>query len=373
MPAPKTTIWDLEPHTKAKHEILKRYMQAWMPIMGMSKFPQIVYIDGFAGPGRYSQGEDGSPIIALKAALEQKSRITSMVSFLFVEERRERAATLQAILDELEIPSHFRTKVFAGETFEQAIGGLLSRLWVEGNRLPPTFAFIDPFGWEGVPFSTVSRILSYPSCEVFVTFMYEEVNRFLSRSGQGQNFDSFFGTDTWKNIVSISNPKSNPKERNRQLHDLYLGQLHNSAKAKYVRSFEMRNDKDVTDYYLFYATNSLIGLKKMKEAMWKIDSSGDFKFSDATDPRQSVFFVDEPQFGNLQAQIFERFAGKETTIGEIEEFVIAETAFRETHYKKILKEMETAQPPGFVFLDPPPNRRRGTYPTPSQRLRFSQR
>ena len=311
----------------------------------------------------------GSPIIAITAALEHQTRIAAKISFLFVEKDGECASTLQAILDEITTPSNFTVRVYAKETFEQAIGGLLNTLRQNSRTLPPTFAFVDPFGWGGVPFSTVSRILSYPSCEVFVTFMYEEVNRFLSRSGQGQNFDSFFGTDTWQNIVSISNPK----ERNRQLHDLYLGQLHNSAKAKYVRSFEMRNDNDVTDYYLFYATNSLMGLKKMKEAMWKVDSSGDFQFSDATDPRQSVFFVDEPQFGNLQAQIFERFAGKETTIGEIEEFVVAETAFRETHYRKILKEMEYAQPPGFVLLDPPPNRRRGTYPTPSQRLRFSQR
>ena len=361
MPAPKTTIWDLEPHTKAKHEILKRYMQAWMPIMGMSKFPQIVYIDGFAGPGRYSQGEPGSPIIAITAALEHQTRIAARVSFLFVEKDGERASTLRTILDDMTIPSNFTVRVYAEETFQQAIGALLNRLPQENRILPPTFAFIDPFGWGGVPFSTVSRILSYPSCEVFVTFMYDEVSRFLTRSGQEENFDSFFGTASWRNIG---------KDRNRQLHDLYLGQLHDSAKAKYVRSFEMRNDKDVTDYYLFYATNSLVGLKKMKEAMWKVNSSGDFRFSDATDPLQSVFFIDEPEFEKLKHQILERFRGQETTVGEIEEFVVAETAFRETHYKKILNEIEYAQPPGFEIVNPAPNRKRGTYANPALRLRF---
>lgn len=29
MPAPKTTLWPLEPHTRAKHEILRRYLEAW--------------------------------------------------------------------------------------------------------------------------------------------------------------------------------------------------------------------------------------------------------------------------------------------------------------------------------------------------------
>ena len=369
MAAPKTTIWDLEPHTKAKHEILKRYMQAWMPIMGMSKFPQIVYIDGFAGPGRYSQGEEGSPIIALNAALEQQTRIAARVSFLFVEKDGERASTLQAILDEIAIPSNFTVRVYATDTFENAIGGLLSRLWVEGRKLPPTFAFIDPFGWSGVPFSTVNRILSFSSCEVLVTFMYEEINRFIGHPDQESNFNLFFGTDKWKDIISISDSR----ERNRQLHGLYLDQLRHAANARYVRSFEMRNDNDVTDYYLFYATNSLMGLKKMKEAMWKVDSSGDFRFSDATNPLQAVFFIDEPEFETLENQMLVRFRGEETTVGEIEEFVVAETAFRETHYKKILKEMESAEPPVFVLVNPPLNRRRGTFPDSSQKLRFSQR
>ena len=161
------------------------------------------------------------------------------------------------------------------------------------------------------------------------------------------------------------------KERNSQLHDLYMNQLRNSTHAKYVRSFEMRNNKDAIDYYLFYATNNLTGLKKMKEAMWKIDSSGEYGFSDATDPCQRVFFIDQPQLENLRDCIIERFQGKEATIRKIEEFVVAETAFRETHYKKILKAIEAAQPPGLVVIDPPPNRRKGTYPDLSQKLRFA--
>ena len=38
----------------------------------------------------------------------------------------------------------------------------------------------------------------------------------------------------------------------------------------------MRNAAGITDYYLFYAANSPLGLKKMKEAMWKVDVSGEF-------------------------------------------------------------------------------------------------
>src|SRR5688572_18089678 len=101
MAAPKTTTWRLEPHTRAKHEILRRYLQAWTPILSKSGSPRILYIDGFAGPGRYAGGEDGSPVIALQAALRHRERIHSEICFLFIEEDRERAAMLEQIVAEI--------------------------------------------------------------------------------------------------------------------------------------------------------------------------------------------------------------------------------------------------------------------------------
>lgn len=59
------TTWDIEPHTEAKHEILRYYLGAWFPILGRRQH-RLLYVDGFAGPGEYKGGKDGSPIIALK-------------------------------------------------------------------------------------------------------------------------------------------------------------------------------------------------------------------------------------------------------------------------------------------------------------------
>jgi len=69
---PEDTIWPIEPHTSAKHQILRKYLDAWLPILGRHN-SRIVYIDGFAGPGEYSGGEPGSPIIALEAAYAPRS------------------------------------------------------------------------------------------------------------------------------------------------------------------------------------------------------------------------------------------------------------------------------------------------------------
>ena len=365
MAAPKKTVWDIEPHTRAKHEILRRYLQAWLPILAQGGFRKVMYIDGFAGPGRYSRGEDGSPVIALGVALDQPALERAHVRFLFVERDRRRAGVLREIVDDIEVPGNFQVEVLGGQSFQAAMEEILDSCSNEG--MPPTFAFIDPFGWSGVPFSIVQEIMGHSSCEVLVTFMYEEINRFLSHPDQEPNFDVFFGTPRWREGLQLPDPS----RRNRFLHGLYLEQLRESASAKYVRSFEMRNERDVVDYYLFYATNSILGLKRMKEAMWRVDEAGEFRFSDATNPAQLVLFEKTPQFEVLKGQLLARFGGGVASVKEIEEFVLAETAFRETHYKRqVLKPLELANPPAITAVEPPAGRRRGTYAQSTLRLRF---
>jgi len=83
------TVWDLEPHTAKKHEILRRYFEAWLPIM-VKWNSRVLFIDGFAGPGEYSKGEDGSPVIVLKAARDHTHKFESELVCLFVEADRPR-------------------------------------------------------------------------------------------------------------------------------------------------------------------------------------------------------------------------------------------------------------------------------------------
>jgi hypothetical protein len=106
----------------------------------------------------------------------------------------------------------------------------------------------------------------------------------------------------------------------------------------------------------------------MKEAMWRLDESGTYTFSDATDPNQSVLFTAEPDRRFLTRLILDKFAGVETTPNEIQRFVVRQTPFRETHYKKVLQAMEEAGK--IVPVNPPAKRRRGTYADMNMRLRF---
>ena len=213
-------IWELKPHSQAKHEILKRYLGAWFGILG-GKFPQLIYIDGFAGPGLYKKGEPGSPIIALKIAQTVKdNQRLQKVKFLFVEKSRPRVDQLREEIKLLSLSTDFEIRVEEGK-FEVVITDFLSHPSERTPKTTPAFVFIDPFGFEGVPFEIVSKILSYPNSEVFINLALESVNRFVGHPSQAitQNMVDLFGTPE---VLKLDNCSNN---RVGELRSLYQKQL----------------------------------------------------------------------------------------------------------------------------------------------------
>ena len=359
------TIWKIDPHTQAKHIILKKYLDAWLPIM-TSWNGRVLYIDGFAGPGKYDRGEDGSPIIALKSAVHHRAQVKAEVVFWFVEADQERYQHLDVIIKGEALPQNFKTQTIHGK-FDETVTGLLDYLDEQQKRIAPAFVFVDPFGFSHTPFRLIQRIMSNPRCEVLVTFMYEAINRFLDHPDLPERYDELFGTDQWRLVI----PEKNPELRRQRIHDIYKGQLEGPAHIKYVRSFQMMDSGNRTEYFLFFGTNNLTGLKKMKEAMWKADRAGRFQFSDATDnPNQILLFEAEPNYSLLKQSIVQEFGGKEVAVEEIERFVLTSTPFRETHFKRqILKPMEETKPPRLKVISAKLGRKKGNFPE-STRIKF---
>jgi three-Cys-motif partner protein len=347
-------VWPIEPHTAAKHAILRRYLQAWIPILSRGN-ARVVYIDGFAGPGEYEGGEQGSPILALTEAAAAARQRPLAMTFLFVEENAERAANLEVAVSRLKVPPTFHVELRRGRC-DVEINALLDRLRANNQSLAPTFALLDPFGWVGTPMSLVQRLMSNRSCEVLITFMLEEMNRFLEHEDQPGNFDELFGTPDWRLAPSAGNPG-----RIDFLRALYQRQLETTAQIRYVRWFEMRNHKGAIDYFLFFGTNNQLGLRKMKEAMWRVDAIGGCRFSDATDPDQLTLLA-ELNVQDIARRLSARFHGQTVTVEAVEIFIVEDTPYCDFHYKRALKGMEQADPPALRVVDAKAGRRKGQFP-----------
>src|SRR4051794_11181200 len=90
------TTWKAEPHTLAKIDMLKAYLHAYFPILGRAKRGKpFLYVDGFAGPGEYTNSPTGSPVatlVAAKAAMAQLGPAWSAgaITCVFIEPDKAR-------------------------------------------------------------------------------------------------------------------------------------------------------------------------------------------------------------------------------------------------------------------------------------------
>ena len=332
MAVPKDTLWGLEPHPKAKHAILRRYLQAWFPILDFSS-RRIIYVDGFCGPGKYLGGEPGSPLIAIEAATRHTKTLQGALEFWFIDERQDRIDHLRSELERLEIPQNFSVKSVCGR-FDQELQEIFGEIDGSRSQPPPIFSFLDPFGFSGIPFSVVNQLLRRPRVEALITFMVDAINRFLEHPQEAvvHHIVEAFGTQRAIRIAQ------SPGNRIQALRLLYQEQL--ETVARFVRYFEMRDRNDQIQYFLFFATNHELGHTKMKEAMWAVDPQGDFRFSDATDPNQLVLF-EADSTSVLIENLRMEFRGKGwRSCAEIRKFVENQTAFLKKHLNTALKNEE---------------------------------
>ncbi|MCP4383419.1 MAG: three-Cys-motif partner protein TcmP [Hyphomicrobiales bacterium] len=367
-------IWTIEQHTQAKHELLRRYLGAWFPILTASGFNRrVVFLDGFAGPGIYANGEPGSPLIAIEtlvdhAHFEQLSR-TEFV-FIFVEADGERFASLEHELNGYWArrdggkPANVRIELFNDE-FAAVAAQLVAATHGQSKQLAPTLAFIDPFGWSGVPLDLIRDLLASDKCEVLFNFMYDSVNRFVAdkRPGVARHFAELFGTsENEHKAASVLNGE----DRKAFLRDLYMRQLQDVGGFTFVRSFDMMDlDRGRTAYFLMFGTRHHKGLQVMKDAMWSLDPIAGAQFSGHAGDQQ-MLFSEELDVSPLRRAILDRFTGESAAVEMIERFVIEETDYKATHYKKqVLKVLEEEG----LLLCESERKRRGTYPKGTS-LRF---
>lgn len=330
---PEKTIWEIEHHTAAKHKILRKYLDAWFPILGTHN-KRLVYLDGFSGPGRYAGGEPGSPVVALESALTLRAKLNAELVFLFIEERSDRADYLDTEIAKLKCPRHFRITVERG-SFADKTGAILGELDRAGSRLAPTFALIDPFGFSGIPYTLIKRLLSKDKCEVLITFMVSWINRFLESPNEKikAHIIETFGTEEAIRVAA------GVGDRVTALKNLYQKQLNKAA--RFVRYFELRNSDDRVVYYLFFATNNKLGHLKMKEAMWKVDPLGEFSFSDSTDPNQKILFPDA-SMGPLAEQLSSKFLSSgQIAVKLVEDYVQDDTGYLRSHMGEALSQLES--------------------------------
>jgi three-Cys-motif partner protein len=249
--------------TKAKHFILRRYLQAL--VFKVLRYFDVAYVDGFSGPWETKTEDfsDSSFRIAVDVLRDAQQVIFSQTGhrrkircFLSENNRDAYAKLATAVVPFHNPTSGFEIKTFCGN-FEDAIPEIERFI---GNSFP--LVFIDPTGWTGYPLEKIKSLFDRPKCEVLVNFMYDFVNRAAGMADARtlESLDPILGGPAWETRLDAG------LSRGRAVEKLFRETLRSVGKFGYVVSTKIdRPTADRPLFFIVYGTKSRNGLKEFRE------------------------------------------------------------------------------------------------------------
>lgn len=190
-----------------KHELLRRYIP---PFGGMtstqSQSRRVVYVDGYAGEGRYEDGDPASAEIALRVATHHRS-IGLDLSCFFVEQQAKSFARLQEVVRSYEARGVY-ARAHHGE-----VNDVLDDVVQQATGVP-LFLFLDPCGLC-LPMERLVDVLARrrpdrrPATELLMNFSMMAVRRLgghvTSPKGNEKSlerFDDVCGGRWWRDYFT---------------------------------------------------------------------------------------------------------------------------------------------------------------------------
>ena len=258
----------MKEHTRVKHKILESYLTRWAAILGRrsqgGKARTLHYVDTHAGRAIYNDGEQGSPIIAMKIGEELHEHLNgSMVLDCHnIEQNTDYFTQLEEEVRKAKVqcPS-VQVKNYHGD-FRQHIGEVFASI-PAGEAC---FIFLDPFGYKDVELSTLFRFLEQRRYhEIFITFMSQFISRFMSDETKHSTLDTVLDTKTWREYIGRT-------ESEAKVVDLYAHRIQEVGKRRLGRevfAYPIKIVSGQSPYYLIHVSQAPKARIVMEEAVLK--------------------------------------------------------------------------------------------------------
>jgi three-Cys-motif partner protein len=191
-----------------KHTLLEKYVPQFAGMTGSrAEARRVVFLDGYAGRGRYQDGSLGSAERILKVAQQQRSKGTVSWSCWFIERDGSDAEQLAMVVDEY-ARQGLHAKAHHGVVLE-----VLDKVVREAVGYP-LFVFLDPCGL-GIPYQRLIGLLrnerrhTWPPTEILLNFSLEAVRRIgghaaseLGSEASRRRLDDVLGGSWWQPLAA---------------------------------------------------------------------------------------------------------------------------------------------------------------------------
>jgi three-Cys-motif partner protein len=333
-----------------KARIVSKYFSAWASVIlaTQKRYPnylqQMAYIDLFAGPGRYDDQSKSTPLMVLDAILANPDSTSRMIT-MFNDKDAANVESLKTAINQL---TGIERLKYAPQFYNMEVGDEIAALFRSSN-LPPTFFFVDPWGYKGLSLNLVSSIIKDWGCDCIFFFNYNRISMVINNDAVKSHMASLFGgyLDAVRRECDTA---ANPGEREAIIvHELCKILKQNGS--RFVLPFRFKNNEGTrTSHHLIFLSKNFRGYEIMKEIMHKESTdkqnevaSFEYNPRDVCGNRQySLFAWLSRPLDDLQDMLLQAYAGRTIDFTELYENHSVDTPYIKKHYKDVLRALYEA-------------------------------
>lgn len=344
-----------------KARIVEKYFWAWAKVIiptvkksasRLGSVPKIAYIDLFAGPGRYQDGSESTPIKILETAISDPDLREMLVS-LFNDVDSNNIQSLQHTINS--IPGINNLK-HPPQIVNNEVGENIVKLF-ESKSLIPTLFFVDPWGYKGLSLQLINSVVRNWGCDCIFFFNYNRINMGLGNTSVEKHIDALFGKERADRMRTKLSSLI-PYERELTIVEEISKALQEMG-GRYVLPFGFKNESGTrTSHHLIFVSKNVKGYEIMKEIMAKESSENNqgvpsFEYNPATSAQPLLFELSRP-LDELETMLIDTFSGKTLKMVDIYNQHHVGKRYIKNNYKTALRNLEAE---GRIITDKPASKR----------------
>ena len=337
--------------SRIKASIISEYFPKYCNIIiNKHKPKELRYIDLFAGPGKYEDGNVSTPLLVARNCIKNNF-LQQHVRFIF-NDNTYKEQLEKNFFEEFPKGSFVINPFFGDRTVGEwgKITQYLIRNTHVGNyNESPALLFIDPFGYKGIETNVLAQFLQNWGNEIFIFINTKRIHPALENEKFESLMRDLFPT-TYEIIKSNRKYKQSVGERLQLIID-YLGLEYQkilNSKVYYTAFRFQEEDIDTTSHYILHLAKGKRGFDLIKTIYNDFANVGTifdgintytFDVKKINNPIAELFDVSKQNIEILKENIYSSYKGKTITAFELfEEHQITGNYCR-SHYAKALREL----------------------------------
>ena len=355
---PATFFTERSDASLVKTRLVTKYFIAWARVITARRHRNrpIAYIDLFAGPGRYRDGNSSTPLKILSHAIRDPTLRSRLVTF-FNDSDADIVRTLRSEIRNL--PGIKRLAHYPKVNCSEVDDKLAT--FFDGIDHVPRFSFLDPFGYKGISIKLIQQLIKNWGSDCVFFFNYKRINPAINNPSFQPHMKAFFGVDELQSFRSALE-SLDPNQRRAKILECLANGIRTFG-DRHVLPFTFHSpNAERPSHMLILVTKHFKGYEIMKELMATESTRHEqgvpsltYSLSDATNPL--LFSLNTP-LNKLSCDLVSKYRDQSMRFDEIYRDHSIDTPFIRTNYRQALMQLEQE---GKIQVQSDRTRRSGTF------------